>query len=119
MSVSRGGVHWGPAPHKSSPAYRPWLVVSTSDHPFSDEECIATALTTTAHEEGIAVPDDAWQAGGSEKQPYVSPWYVTTIKTRTFDRHQGTLDAAFVGRVVEALHDYVPVDPASTAASDQ
>lgn len=108
MTVARGDVRWGPAPHKSSPAYRPWLVVSTDEHPFSDEECIAVALTTTAHDEGIAVPDDAWAAGGSEKQPYASPWYVTTIKTSTFDREQGRLKPTFVRRVVADLHEYVP-----------
>lgn len=109
MTVSRGDVRWGPAPHKASPAYRPWLVVSTDQHPFADEECIAVGLTTTAHEEGIAIPDAAWTRGGSQKQAYVSPWYVTTIKHRTFDRHQGTVDSAFVEEVVAALHEYVPV----------
>ena len=110
MSVTRGDVRWGPAPHKSSPAYRPWLIVSTDDHPFATEECIAVALTTTAHDEGIAVPDDAWTSGGSQKRAYVSPWYVTTIKHRTFDRYQGRLESSFVSRVVTALHEYVPVD---------
>lgn len=69
------------------------------------------ALTRTGHDDGIAVPDDAWTAGGSETQSYVFPWYVTTIKTRTFDRHQGHLEAACVSRVVETLHEYVPVRP--------
>lgn len=108
MSVTRGSVHWGPAPHKSSPAYRPWLVVSTDDHPFADEECIAVALTTTAHDDGIAVPDDAWTAGGSRKRAFASPWYLTTVKTSTFDRQQGTLDDDFVDRVARAVHEYVP-----------
>lgn len=107
--ASRGDVRWGPAPHKSSPAFRPWLVASTSDHPFADEECIAVALTTTPHDEGIEVPDDAWIAGGSRKRAFASPWYVTTIKKDTFDRHQGTLAASFVDRVATALHEYVPV----------
>jgi mRNA-degrading endonuclease toxin of MazEF toxin-antitoxin module len=104
--VSRGDVRWGP--HSDSSAYRPWLVVSVDEHPFAAEECIAVALTTTPHDEGVPVPDDAWTAGGSRKQPYVSPWYVTTIKHRTFDRHQGRLEAEFLTWVVERLHSYVP-----------
>lgn len=105
---SRGDVRWGPAPHKNTPAYRPWLILSTEDHPFADEECICAAMTTQAHEEGILVADDAWIAGGSEKQAYVSPWYVATIKHATFDRQQGELADSFVDRVSAGLHDYTP-----------
>lgn len=108
MAVARGEVWWGPAPHKSSPAYRPWLVVSDSSHPFADEECIVVAMTTQGHPDGIAVPDEAWVRGGSEKDAYVSPWYVTTIKQRDLDNQQGKLAESLVGEVVEALHGYVP-----------
>lgn len=106
--VDRGDVRWGPAPQKSSPAYRPWLVVSDDGHPFADEECIVVALTTTDHDEGIAVPAECWDVGGSDVRSYASPWYVTTVKTATFDRLQGRLDPALVSRIAESLHAYVP-----------
>lgn len=109
MTVTRGDVRWGPALHKASPAYRPWLVLSTDEHPFADEECIAVALTTTPHDDGVAVPDTAWATGGAEQQSYVSPWYVVTLKHQTFDRHQGRLVETFLPQVVEQLHGYVPV----------
>ncbi|WP_459194534.1 type II toxin-antitoxin system PemK/MazF family toxin [Halosimplex sp. J119] len=105
---SRGDVHWGPAPHKDTPAYRPWLILSTDSHPFADEECICVAMTTQAHDEGIPVTDDAWTAGGSAKQAYVSPWYVATIKHAAFDRQQGALADSLVDRVVATLHEYTP-----------
>jgi mRNA-degrading endonuclease toxin of MazEF toxin-antitoxin module len=108
MAVSRGEVWWGPAPHKSSPAYRPWLVISDTSHPFSDEECIVVAMTTQNHPDGIAVSDEAWVQGGSEKDAYVSPWYVTTIKQRDFDNQQGRLTDSLVADVVEALRGYIP-----------
>ncbi len=82
----RGEVWWGPAPNKSSPSYRPWLIVSGSDHPFSHTECIALAMTTQRHAGGIVVPDGRWVSGGSNRESYVSPWYVTTIKHRDLDR---------------------------------
>jgi mRNA-degrading endonuclease toxin of MazEF toxin-antitoxin module len=104
----RGEVWWGPAPHKNTPAYRPWLVLSTDDHPFAGEECICAAMTTQDHDEGIAVPDDAWVAGGSEERAYVSPWYVATVKHAAFDRQQGTLAESLVGRAAAALHGYAP-----------
>lgn len=108
--VARGGVWWGPAPFKDSPVYRPWLVVSTDTHPFTAEECIALALTTSSHDEGVAVPDEAWSTGGSAVESFVSPWYVTTLKSRTLDRRQGSLEPRFVSEAVERLHEYVPVE---------
>ncbi|MFC6873773.1 type II toxin-antitoxin system PemK/MazF family toxin [Halobellus marinus] len=108
MELDRGAVWWGPAPHKASPAYRPWVVVSDNSHPFADTECIAVAMTTQAHAEGILVPDDAWIRGGSDKSAYVSPWYVTTIKQRDFDRQQGVLSEPLLADVIAELHRYTP-----------
>lgn len=105
---TRGDVWWGPAPHKETPAYRPWLVLSTDDHPFAGEECIGVAMTTQDHDEGIAVLDDAWVTGGSETPAYVSPWYAVTVKHAALDRKQGTLAASLVGQAAAALHEYTP-----------
>lgn len=99
-------VWWGPAPHKSSPAYRPWLLVSDTAHPFADVECIAVALTTQDHARGIEIPDDAWEDGGSDADAFISPWYVTTIKHRDLDSHQGTLTPELVAAAVDDLHTY-------------
>jgi len=106
MTATQGEVWWGPAPHKSDPAYRPWLVVSDASHPFSAEECIVVGMTTRKHPDGIPVPDEGWVRGGSEKEAYVSPWYVTTIKHRDLDDQQGTLSDSLVTDTIEALHDY-------------
>lgn len=108
MTRGRGEVWWGPAPHKSSPSYRPWLVVSSESHPFAHTECITLAMTSQQHPEGIAVPDDAWVDGGSEKDAYISPWYTATVKHRDLDRQQGRLSDQLVERAVEALHRYTP-----------
>lgn len=108
MTHDRGDVWWGPAPHKSGPSYRPWVVISDATHPFSHTECIALAMTTQQHAAGIRVPDDAWSRGGSQQQSYISPWYVTTIKRRDLDRQQGELKPALVDDAVEKLHQYTP-----------
>lgn len=63
-------------------------------------------MTTRNHPAGIAVPDGAWIRGGSNKDAYVSPWYVTTIKHRDLDNQQGKLAASLVAAAIEALHDY-------------
>jgi mRNA-degrading endonuclease toxin of MazEF toxin-antitoxin module len=106
MAYTQGEVWWGPAPHKSSPAYRPWLVVDDGSRPFSDVECIVVGMTTQDHAAGIAVPDEAWIRGGSQKEAYISPWYVSTIKQRDFDTHQGTLSNSLVADAIDALHSY-------------
>lgn len=93
---------------QSRAAYRPWVIVSDSAHPFSGEECIALAMTTTRHHDGVEVPDGAWVEGGSDVDSYVSPWYVATIKLGDFDRQQRTLDEAVLTEAIEALHQFTP-----------
>lgn len=108
MTARRGDVRWGPAPQKSSPSYRPWLVVSDGSAPFADEEAIVVALTTRAHDSGIAVSDEAWIRGGSRRDAHVSPWYVATMKHRDFEDLQGELAEDLVSDVARELHGYVP-----------
>lgn len=96
----------GTGPPQVRASHRPWVIVSDSSHPFSREECIALAMTTQRHRAGIEVPEDAWVEGGSDTDSYVSPWYVATIKTRDFDRQQGTLDDEILADAIEALHRY-------------
>lgn len=106
MGYDRGEVWWGPAPHKSSPSYRPWVVISDETHPFADTECIALAMTTQQHTGSVPVPDGAWESGGSNKDAYISPWYVSTLKLRDFDRKQGQLEQSLVDDAVDALHSH-------------
>ena len=117
MSYAQGEVWWGPAPHKSDPAYRPWLIVSDSSHPFEDVESIVVGMTTQQHPEGIPVPDDAWTQGGSKKRAYISPWYVTTIKERDFDDQQGTLSQSIVGEASNRYTSSTDRARSSSAAS--
>ena len=111
MTHGWGEVWWGPAPHKSGPAYRPWGIVSDAEHPFSQTEYIALAMTTQHHTDGIEVADSAWVRGGSNKTSYISPWYVATIKYSDFDRQQGELEAGIVVDAVEDLHRYTLSSP--------
>lgn len=106
MGYTQGEVWWGPAPHKSDPAYRPWLIVNDGSHPFADTECIVVGLTTQRHAEGIPIPEDAWIQGGSQTEAYISPWYVTTIKQRDFDNQQGELGESIVRESIDRLHEY-------------
>jgi mRNA-degrading endonuclease toxin of MazEF toxin-antitoxin module len=106
--TERGEVWWGQAPFKNQGVYRPWLVVSTTTHPFADEECIAVGLTTTDHEEGMSISTEVWLSGEPDVDSYVSPWFVATLKLRTLERKQGRLEDWIVTDVVQRLHEYVP-----------
>ncbi|MFB6074666.1 MAG: hypothetical protein ABEJ89_06610 [Haloarculaceae archaeon] len=99
----------GTSAPQADPAYRPWLVINDSSHPFASVECIAVGMTTQVHPDGIAVPDEAWVRGGSRKEAYISPWYVTTIKQRDLDDQQGELANTLVADAIEALHGFTPL----------
>jgi hypothetical protein len=67
-------------------------------------------MTTQEHEGAVRVPSDEWHSGGSNKQSYISPWYVTTIKYRDFDRQQGKLTEDVVSKAIEGLSGYIPAE---------
>ncbi len=110
MNYSQGEVWWGPAPHKSNSAYRPWLIISDDTHPFADEECIAVALTTQQHPAGIAVLKDDWINGGSDTDAFISPWYVINLKHRDIDDLQGVLSQTLVTDAITQLRRYTPIN---------
>lgn len=108
--VDRGSVVWAPDPFNADTENpRPWLVLSGSRLPYSDEESIAVAFTTQGHHaESIRVPSEAWERGEPRDQSYVLPWRVATLKD---DLHvvgvQGAVGDAFVERVVDATVAYL------------
>lgn len=82
--AERGEVVWAPDPFKSGSGNpRPWLVVSTRQLPYPDEESIAVAFTTQSHHPGsFAVPSEAWVRGEPRTQSYVLPWTVATLRAK-------------------------------------
>lgn len=67
------------------------------------------ALSTQEHPQSIEIPDEAWVRGGSRKDAYASPWYVTTMKHRDLDNQQGALTNDLLESAVDALHRYTSV----------
>jgi len=65
-------------------------------------------MTTQQHTAGIEVPDSAWTQGGAARDPYISPWYVATIKYADFDHQQGELASDVVSDAAAGLHRYTP-----------
>lgn len=108
--AERGEVVWAPDPFKSDGGNpRPWLVVSTEQLPYPDEESIAIAFTTQSHHPGsFVVPSEAWVRGEPRTQSHVLPWSVATLKD---EMHvvgvQGTVTDEFADRVTTALLSYL------------
>lgn len=115
MGFERGDVVWAPDLFKQAlgsefggPNPRPWLVVNTSEHPYSDEEYVALSLTTTQRPEAVHVDEGDWTTGGSPRDSYVVPWNPATIKHAwTGDGRQGRIQESVVEEAVDALKSYL------------
>lgn len=108
--AERGDVVWAPDPFKSGGGNpRPWLVVSTEQLPYPNEESISIAFTTQSHHPGsFEVPSEAWVRGEPQSQSYVLPWSVATLKDEIHVVGvQGTVTDEFIGRVTTALCSYL------------
>lgn len=86
---------------------RPWLVVSSDDHPFHGEEYVVTGITTTDRAGAIELADGAWAVGGLPRSSFVAPWFLTTLKHDEIDRGVGALTGATVESVVDELTGYL------------
>ena len=67
------------------------------------------ALTTQQHPAGIAVLEDDWTRGGSHKDAFISPWYVTNMKHRDIDNLQGVLSETVITEAIRELRSYTPI----------
>lgn len=75
----RGSVVKGPdlfADHD----YRPYVCLSDDSHPFSDEEALYVAATTTQRAAAIPLSADDFVTGGLPRETYVNPWTVVTLR---------------------------------------
>lgn len=108
MQYERGDVAYGVDPFKGADAARPWLVISTEEHPFHGEQYIAVTLTTkTWYGERISLDETDWTEGGTPKESSIVPWSVTSIDHDDLDFWQGRLRSAVVDEAVDSLTQYL------------
>jgi mRNA-degrading endonuclease toxin of MazEF toxin-antitoxin module len=108
MHPERGDVVRSSDPFKlGHDRQRPWLIVNTDTHPFTDEQYIAVAISTKAYDDSLALSDAVWETGGVPRQSYVSPWAVHSPRREDFVGWQGRVTDAFVDRVVAKLETYL------------
>lgn len=90
MSGDRGSVIKGPdlfGPHPD----RPYVRLSDDTHPFSDEEALYAAVTTTQRSIAVPLTDDDFSTGGLDRDSFVNPWTITSIRHADMGVHAGRL----------------------------
>lgn len=55
------------------------MCLSDDTHPFSEEEALYAAATTTRRAVAVRLSDDDFETGGLPRETYVNPWTVVTI----------------------------------------
>jgi len=99
--TNRGDVVWARDPFREGSNPRPWVVVASSSLPYSAEDSVAVALTTSSHHtNSLQLSADAWAYGNPDRQSYALPWSLATLKTDTdVVGHQGAVTEPFTNRL--------------------
>jgi len=108
VSHERGTVVKGPdlfADH----SYRPYVQLSDDTHPFSDEEALYAAITTTEREEAIVLDGDAFRQGGLPRESYANPWTVVSIRHADIAETEGHLTDGATGLIAQRAARYLGV----------
>lgn len=101
MSRKRGEVVWQPAVFADY--HRPFLVISTDDHPYHGEEFIALSITTSESSTAIPIEDGDWKLGELPDPSYVKPWNPLVLKEERVGPTAGALSRSAVDTAVDAL----------------
>jgi hypothetical protein len=110
-SFQRGDVVWHPAPFKSKPAERPFLILNGPSHPFHGSEYAVVGLTRTERPGAIALDQAAWEMGDPGGESYASPWYLFTVKHDNVIRPKGALTSEATEKVAAAAASLIGVEP--------
>lgn len=108
MQPERGDVVRSADPFKlGEDSQRPWLLVNNESHPFGDEQFLAVAISTRAHEDSIPLESSVWKTGGVPRESFVSPWAVHSPRIEDLVAWQGTVTTKFVDHVVSTIETYL------------
>lgn len=107
MSFGQGDVLVAADPFGHTPR-RPYLVVSNEHRPFHGEEYLVAGITTTEREDALPLVD-ALDAGTLDRESYVSPWTVLTIRHETVTKRIAVASRQAVAETVDAIGNYLAV----------
>jgi mRNA-degrading endonuclease toxin of MazEF toxin-antitoxin module len=89
--------------------YRPYVCLSDDTHPFSDEEALYAAVTTTRRAVAIPLTDDDFMTGELPRESYVNPWTIATIRHADIQHEEGRLVDATIETIAEEAAGYIGV----------
>jgi mRNA-degrading endonuclease toxin of MazEF toxin-antitoxin module len=87
--------------------YRPYVCLSDDSHPFSDEEALYAAVTTTRRAVAIPLTDDDFTTGGLPRESYVNPWTIATIRHADIQHEEGRLVDATIETISQQAAGYI------------
>jgi mRNA-degrading endonuclease toxin of MazEF toxin-antitoxin module len=89
--------------------YRPYVCLSDDSHPFSDEEALYAAVTTTRRAIAIPLEDDDFVSGGLPRESYVNPWTVIVVRHVGIERKEGHLAETTTEKIAKGAAGYLGV----------
>lgn len=89
--------------------YRPYICLSDESHPFSDEEAIYAAITTTRRAVAIPLGDSDFVAGGLPRERYVNPWTLVSIRHSDIQQEEGRLVEDTITKISNDAAGYLGV----------
>jgi hypothetical protein len=108
MAYERGVVVNGPDLFADY-EFRPYVCVSDETHPFSDEEALFAAVTTTSRDVAIRLTDEDFASGGLPSDSYVNPWTVVSIRHADIEQAEGRLIDATIEAIATEAAGYLGV----------
>jgi hypothetical protein len=108
VSYERGTVVKGPDLFADY-AFRPYVCLSDETHPFSDEEALYAAATTTRRAVAIPLTAADFETGGLPRDTYVNPWTVVSIRAADIHGIEGRLVASTTDKIATDTAGYLGV----------
>lgn len=106
MRYERGDVVKGPdvfGPYE----HRPYVCLTDDRHPFSDEEALHAAVTTTERSMAVPLADGDFETGGLPRESYVNPWTVTSLRHADIAGTEGRLTDDTVETILNEVGTYL------------
>lgn len=89
--------------------HRPYVCLSDTTHPFSDEEALYVSVTTTRRAVAIPLTDDDFRAGGLPEESYVNPGTIVSLRHADIVEEEGRLVEETVEKIAQEAAGYLGV----------
>ena len=92
--------------------HRPYVRLSDDRHPFSDEEALYAAVTTTRRSRALQLDADDFRHGGLPRESCVNPWTITSFRHVDMAGREGILASSTTETIAKTAAGYLGVGSA-------